>query len=275
LITEPTVQYEFTKRYADVEHHFSGVSFPLTSSDYLGLMVQYLSVGEMDVTTIQQPEGTGEKFDANNTVIALNYSRQLTDRVHVGLNIKYIYERIWLETASNLAFDLGTVYNIDEMGLRLGMNILNLGTDMGISDGPHLTFYKSKPDDYPGSPSPAANIFTEEYPLPTSFSLGVASIIVGRKTLFVQDPEHKFLLAASAMDSFDSPFRLNIGGEYSWNEIFFIRCGYRFFYDTQNLSIGFGLDFTQLINTNASIEYAWVDYGDLGSINTFGLKIRF
>jgi hypothetical protein len=275
LITKPTVQYEFSKKYADIDHHFSGVSFPLTSSDYLGIMVQYLAVGEMEVTTIQKPEGTGEKFDVDNIVIALNYSRQLTDRVHVGLNIKYIYEKIWLESASNIAFDLGTVYNIDEMGLRLGMNILNLGTDMGISGGPHLTFYPETPNEYPGSPSPVSQISTGEYPLPVSFSVGISSTIVGRKSIGIKDPEHQFLLALSAMDSFDAPFRVNVGGEYGWNDIFFVRCGYRFFYDTQNLSLGFGLNFSQLANTNASIDYVWLDYGDLGSVSTIGLKINF
>jgi len=275
LIKKPTLQYQFGQRYADVQHHFAGLTFPLTDDDGIGLMVQYLSVGEMDVTTIENPEGTGETFDANNTVITLNYSRQLTDRVHVGVSAKYIYERIWMETAQNFAFDIGTIYNIDELGLRIGMNILNLGTDMGITDGPHLLFFKRKPDDYPGSPSPKAELAMDKYPLPTSFSLGVSAVVIGRKTTWIKNAEHKLLLTGSIIDSFDDPFRINIGAEYGWNDIFYLRTGYRFFYDSQSFSAGFGLNFNQIIDNNVSIDYVWVDYGDLGGINVLGLEFRF
>ncbi len=275
LIKKPTLQYQFGKRYADVQHHFAGLTFPLTDDDCIGIMVQYLSVGEMDVTTIQNPEGTGETFDANNTVITVNYARQLTDRVHVGFSAKYIYERIWMETAQNFAFDIGTIYNIDELGLRIGMNILNLGTDMGITEGPHLFFYKRKPDDLPGSPSPKAELAMDKYPLPTSFSLGVSAVVVGRKTTWIKNAEHKLLLSGSIIDSFDDPFRINIGAEYGWNDIFYLRTGYRFFYDTESFSAGFGLNFNQVIDSDISLDYVWVDYGDLGSINVIGLEFRF
>jgi len=275
LIKSPDVQYQFSQRYADIQHHFSGITFPLSSDDYIGLMVQYLAVGEMDVTTIENPEGTGEKFDASYIVLGVNYSRQLTDRVHIGFTAKYVYERIWLETASNFAFDIGTIYNIEEIGLRIGMNIQNLGTEMGITAGPHLSFYRRKPDDYPGSPNPQAQLAMETYPLPTSFSLGVSDVIIGRKTTWIKSPEHKVLLAASVIDSFDSPFRINIGGEYSWNEIISFRAGYRFFYDTQNLSLGFGINFNQFIDYDVSLDYVWVNYGDLGGIEVLGLDFRF
>ncbi len=273
LIKKTMIQYQFGQRYADVQHQFAGLSFPLTSDDALGVMVQYLSVGEMDVTTIENPEGTGETFDANNTVITLNYSRQLTDRVHVGASIKYIYERIWMETAQNFAFDIGTIYNIDEIGLRIGMNILNLGTDMGITDGAHLFFFKRKPDDYPGSPTPKAELAMDKYPLPTSFSLGVSAVVIGRKTTWIKNAEHRLLLTSSIIDSFDGPFRVNVGAEYAWNEIFYLRSGYRFFYDTQGFSAGFGLNFRQIIDNNVTLNYVWVDYGDLGSINVIGLGL--
>ncbi len=274
LIKEPSLQYQFSQRYAEVQHHFFGFTFPITDDDIFGIMVQYLTVGEMEVTTIESPEGTGEMFDANNIVITTNYSKQLTKRVHVGISGKYIYERIWLETATNFAFDLGTIYNVDEMGLRIGMNILNLGTEMGISEGPHLSFYKDKPDDFPGSPSPESQLSMEKYPLPTSFSLGVSSVILGRKSIWLQSAENELLISASLIDSFDNPFRINIGAEYSWNDIISFRSGYRFFYDTQGFSAGVGLNFNQFTNNNIQVDYVWVDYGDLGSVSVMGLEFR-
>ncbi len=275
LMKKPTAQYQISKMYADIDHHFAGIIFPLGSSDNLGIMINYMNIGTMDVTTIEEPEGTGETFTASNLAIGLTYGRQLTDRVYVGFTAKYIYEKIWLEYAHGFAFDLGTVYNIEESGIRIGMNIVNLGPDMGISGGPHLSFYRQKPDDYPGSPQPESNLATETFPLPLSFSVGVSAVIIGRNTTWIQNADHKVQLAASANDSFDAPFRANLGVEYSWNELFSVRGGYRINYDTQKYSVGFGLDFSQFTTVNLKLDYVWVDYGDLSSINVWSLEFEF
>lgn len=275
LLTKPTAQYQISKRFAGIDHHFAGVVFPFTSSDKIGVFINYLNTGKMDVTTIQNPEGTGETFDATNLSFGLNYARQLTDRVSIGLTAKFIHEQIWLETASSYAIDIGTIYNIEELGLKIGMNITNLGPDMGISEGPHLNFYRDKPDDAPGSPSPKSQLSTLDYPLPLSFSVGFSSIIVGRNSSFLVNTDHNLLLAVGFNDSFDTPFRTNLGTEYSWKELFFVRGGYRIGYDTQKLSLGFGINFNLFSTTDVTLDYAWVDYNDLGSINVWSLEFRF
>ncbi len=275
LLKRPTAQYQISKRFAGITQHFAGLSFPLSSSDNLGLLIDYLSVGDMNVTTIQQPEGTGQTFSASDLAIGLNYARQLTDRVSVGFTFKYIYEKIWLEYAQGFAIDLGTVYNIEEKGIRIGMNIVNLGPDMGIDGGPHLSFYKRKPDDFPGSPQPEANLATETFPLPLSFSLGVSTVILGRNSVWLQNADHRVQIAVGANDSFDAPFRANVGMEYSWKGLLSLRGGYRINYDTQKYSVGFGIDFSKFSTVNLKLDYVWVDYGDLNSINVWSLEFVF
>lgn len=275
LLKTNAVQYQFGKRFADIDHHYAGLIVPFTSSDNLGLMVDYLDFGDMEVTTIENPEGTGEKFNASNLAIGLSYSKQLTDRVYVGVLGKFIYEEIWLESASGFAFDIGTIYNIEDLGLRLGMNIVNLGPEMGINDGPQLEFYHEKPDEYPGSPSPESQLSTKTFPLPLGFNLGISSLLIGRKATWLTSAEHQLLLAFSVNDMFDAPIRANTGFEYGWNELLFFRGGYRIAYDTQKFSAGFGIDFVRFTNTNIKLDYVWVDYGDLGSINVWSLEFRF
>jgi hypothetical protein len=275
LIGKGAAQYQFGKRFADITHHFMGVTYPLTDEDVIGFSVQYLDYGEMEVTTIEEPEGTGETFSASSIAINLSYAKQLTDRVYVGFTGKYIYEEIWLEHGSGFAFDISTMYDMREIGVRIGMTISNLGPEMGIDEGPHLTFYKQKPDDYPGSPQPESQLVTQKFPLPTGFALGISSVIVGVNSPFVQSGEHKVLLAASINDYFNAPFRGNLGVEYGWQELIFLRGGYRIGYDTQKLSLGFGLDFYRFTNQNIRLDYVWVDYDDLGGVNIWSLEFRF
>ncbi len=275
LINKGAVQYQFSKRFADIAHHFMGVTYPLTDEDVIGLSVQYVDYGEMERTTLEEPDGTGETFSANSIAINLSYAKQLTDRVYVGFTGKYIYEEIWMEYGSGFAFDISTMYDMPEIGVRIGMAISNLGPEMGIDEGPHLTFYRRKPDDYPGSPQPESQLVTQKFPLPTGFSLGLSSVIVGTNSPFVKSGEHKVLLAASINDYFNAPFRGNAGVEYGWQDLIFLRAGYRFGYDTQKLSLGFGLDFYRFTNQNIRLDYVWVDYGDLEGVNIWSLEFRF
>ncbi len=275
LIGKTAAQYQFGKRFADITHHFMAISYPLSGEDVIGLSVQYLDYGEMEVTTIDEPEGTGETFTASSLALNLTYAKQLTDRVYVGFTGKYIYEKIWMEYGSGFAFDISTMYDMPEIGVRIGMAISNLGPEMGIDEGPHLTFYRQKPDDYPGSPQPESQLVTQKFPLPTGFSLGISSVLVGANSPFVKSGEHKVLLAASINDYFNAPFRGNFGLEYGWRDVVFLRGGYRLGYDTQKLSLGFGLNFYRFTNQDIRVDYVWVDYGDLEGVNVWSLEFRF
>ena len=64
----------------------------------------------------------------------------LTDRFNVGLTVKYIYQRIWNETATGIAFDVGTQYRLDFQNLTIAMCMTNFGADMNY-DGPDLIFF--------------------------------------------------------------------------------------------------------------------------------------
>lgn len=267
------VAYQQTEMYAGIKHQLVSLMYAVSSTDQLGLLVNYLDVGKMEETTLVEPEGTGQYFDAANVSIGFTYGRQLTNRVSFGASIKYIQERIWLETARGFAFDIGTIYNISESGVRIGMALTNLGPEMSIGDAPHLRFYKDRSDDYPGSPQPESQLVTKEFPLPLAFSLGMAVNVFGPQAIRVND-EHRVTFSISAIDGFDAPFRTNYGLEYAWHEVFALRGGYHQNYDTAGLSLGFGLSIHKYTSLNLSIDYAWVDYGDLGSLNVWGLEFR-
>jgi hypothetical protein len=275
LVEDGNAVYQFGSRYADIAHHYAGFVYGLGDDDKIGVMIDYVDIGDMEITTLSEPDGTGQDFSASNIAVGLSYARQLTDRVYVGILAKYIQENIWMESATGFAIDIGAIYNIEESGIRIGMNLANLGPDMKISDGVNLDFYKDKVEGYPGSPTPKSTLSTKTFPLPMVFSMGFAIDLVGRHSIVLPSGAHKVLLAVSANDSFDAAFRGNVGIEYSWQEILSLRSGYHIGYDTKDLSLGVGLNLKQFTSLDVVLDYVWNNYGDLGAINVLTLGINF
>ena len=66
----------------------------------------------------------------------------------------------------------------------------------------------------------------------------------------------------------------NVGLEYSWSDMAFIRSGLNINHDTASLAIGAGLKWN--ISTIAfNFDYAFVDYGDLKYTHQFGYNFKF
>ena len=275
LVENGNAVYQFGSRYADIAHHYAGMVYGLGNDDKIGIMVNYVDAGEMEITTLNDPDGTGQYFSASNLAIGLTYARQLTDRVYVGIQGKYIIENIWKESATGFALDIGAIYYIKEKGLRIGMSLSNLGPDMKMSSGGDLDFYKDKVEGTPGSPTPKSSLATKTFPLPMIFNMGFALDVIGRNSIVMPSAEHKLMVAISANDSFDAPFRSNVGLEYSWQNILSLRSGYHIGYDTKDLSLGVGLNLEKFTSMDVELDYVWNSYGDLGAINVFTLGINF
>ena len=275
LVDNGNAVYQFGSRYADITHHYVGLVYSLGSDDKIGVMVNYVDIGDMEITTLNDPDGTGQYFSASDLALGLSYARQLTDHVYVGVIFKYIQENIWMETASGFAIDMGAIYKIEESGISVGMNLANFGPDMSINDAPNLEFYKEKVDGYPGSPTPKSVYATKTFPLPLVFSMGFAMNFIGRNTIVLPSSAHELMLSISANDSFDAPFRGNVGLEYTWQNTLSFRSGYHIGYDTKDLSLGFGLNLKSFTTLDITLDYVWNNYGDLGAINVFSLGMNF
>ena len=87
---------------------YAGLVIPVEALGVFGISVTILHTDEMDVTTIQEPMGTGETFNASSFAIGFSYSRYLTDLFSIGGTFKYIQETIYNSSATGIAFDIGT-----------------------------------------------------------------------------------------------------------------------------------------------------------------------
>lgn len=224
------------------------------------------STGKMEITTETEPNGTGRYFDAGDLALGISYARYLTDRFNVGLSIKYVNQRIWNETASGIAFDIGTQYKLDFQNLTIAMSMANFGGDMKF-DGPDLDLTYRRNDNFPTSRLTPGRLTTEEYPLPLNFQVGIGFDVF----------EADFVKMKGAIDVThpnDNNERAHFGTEFSFFDRLFLRGGYKLNYDDQSYAFGAGANL--LWSGNAIyFDYAYSIYDILPSVHRISLMLSF
>ena len=63
FIKDSEVYFSKSDYLAGITHNTLGYGKKLTPTDFIGLHLFYLDSGEMDVTTVPSPDGTGKKFN--------------------------------------------------------------------------------------------------------------------------------------------------------------------------------------------------------------------
>ena len=127
--------FNHTNWIAGVDVEFAALTSYIDGFGTIGAFVSVANEIDGDaVRTLDQPEGTGELFDAGGIALGITYARQLTDNFSIGFNFKYIQERIWHMSAQGFALDIGALYKINILNeFRIGANISNFGTKMKLS----------------------------------------------------------------------------------------------------------------------------------------------
>ena len=251
----------------DVQLNHVSLGKPWGDYAAFGISLTALSMGEMQVTTVEQPEGTGENFTASSYCISLGYARKMTDRFSVGLSGKYIWERISEERASGFAFDFGTMFYTGFKSLRMGMNIANLGPEMKM-EGPELGAYHDPQPENPNCDDVKSKLAVDPYDLPLTFRFGLAYDVV-------ESTESKLTVSMEAKHPNDNTQQASFGGEYLWKELFSLRAGYKFNCEEEGLTFGGGVKFKAGEKTNLNIDYAWADFSRLQSVHRFSLGFEF
>jgi hypothetical protein len=231
-----------------------------------GISMNLLAMGDMDITTEMQPEGTGQKFNAQDLMLGASYARRLTEDFSVGITVKLVNQRIWNESATGLAFDVGTQYRIGFRDLTIGMSMSNFGGDMKY-DGRDLAVKYDSDTQNPNNRLAPAQLATEDYPLPLFFQVGVSVSPYRSDDLTV-------LVATDVAHPNDNKERVNVGVEVSFLKQFFLRGGYRFGYDTERGTVGGGVA-VPFEGLNLTVDYAYAMYDLLPNISRFSIGMTF
>jgi len=212
-----------------------------------GFGATFMTVGGIEKRGLTDSVGAVPElgsFDANDMAITLAYAAKdiapdFMPRLDGGFALKFIRSGIDTRTAFAVAVDAGAVYRATEK-INLSMVIQNLGTKMKFVD--------------------------ESDPLPVSLRAG--ALYRASEKLNVALEINEYLQ--------DEKFYPSLGAEYWFRKALALRGGYKIGYDTANLgpevglSLGFGIKVQGL-----GVDYAFLPFGDLGSIHRFGVWLQF
>jgi hypothetical protein len=233
----------------------------------IGASATVLTSGDMEITTVAQPDGTGRMFSASSYALTLGYARQMTDFFSFGVNFKYVTERISEERASGVAFDFGTMLCPGYRNLRIGMNIANVGPQLKFH-GSELNFRYNPTPDNTSSDKTDGVLSVDPYELPLMFRIGVAyDFQYGKNT--------RITVAAEAHDPSDNYQQGGVGTEVAFYEKLFLRGGYKINCEEENFTMGAGLSLKVWQHTDLNVNYAWSDFGRLTSVQRISLGFRF
>jgi hypothetical protein len=265
------VLIEHTNYLLGTSYNFFGGVVALDQDNAIGISVTDLDYGSENVTTVAMPDGTGEKWSAKDIAIGLSYSRNLTDRFSIGGTAKMIMQQIWHESAVGYALDAGLIYITPFNNLKIGMNISNFGTDMRMS-GEDLYITHDPDASKAGNNSKIpAEYFTDSYPLPLLFRLGLSMDVV-------KTEDNVVTLAVDALHPNDNAESVNVGAQYAWNNMIYARVGYKSLGIPDNqegLTFGFGLGYELSYTLTLKVDYAYETYGLLKNIQKFAISVSF
>ncbi len=263
--------FSYMNYIADIGFSFAAIAVHFEEFGSLGFNVRTLDFGDIPVTTIDNPEGTGAVFSPTYVVLGVTYSNQLTDRIRAGFTVNLISEEIQRTSASGVSFDAGVQYDgIGGVeGLKLGVALLNLGPALSY-DGPDLDTRVNQVDGKRASQFYRLN--TAEFELPSILELGLAY-----QTRF--SDELGGLFSTSFQNNNFSNDEYRVAAEFNYNEMFFLRGGYSYISEASDVSeeaifgptFGVGVNFNQGMDITVDYAFRSVEYFDANHMVTVQL----
>jgi len=260
-----------TRWIADVNFDYAGLGIPLGNFGTLGAFFTAVTMPEMKVRTVAQPEGTGELFGASDIALGLTYARFITDRFTIGASFKYIRESIFNSAASTIAADFGTQFRTGFNNMILAFSISNFGGDMRLSGIDTRVEVDISPNEFGNNDRIFANLATEKFQLPLVFRVGVAMDVINRGN-------NRATVALDAVVPNNNQQFLNVGGEYWLHNFIALRAGYRSLgmKDSQEgVTFGAGIKQKLFGQGGLQLDYAYSDFGLLNNVQEFSLSIFF
>lgn len=263
--------FSYMNYIADIGFSFAAVGVNLGDFGALAFNLRTLDFGDIPVTTVDNPYGDGTTFSPNFFVGGVTYSNSLTDRIRVGFNLNLISENILRTSAVGFSFDAGIQYDglAGVEGLKMGVVLKNLGPQLKY-DGDDLLRVA---EDATAQRGPQYyKIDAASFELPSQLEIGVAYS-------FRFEESYRAVFASSFQNNNFANDEYKLAGEFSFNDMFFIRGGYNYVsenIDDTNQNIWgptFGAGILLQVGVDIFVDYAFrsVDYFDANHMITVKL----
>ena len=123
-----------------------GLAQKIGESATLGFAVMSMNFGEIEITTVDLPDGGIGTFSPRFMNIAVSYSKIFSNSIYGGVTIKMISEQISNLSANGVALDAGIQYVTGKSdNLKFGVALKNIGPRMSFK-GDGLSFFNDLDD---------------------------------------------------------------------------------------------------------------------------------
>lgn len=258
----------------DITHDFISLTVPANRIGVFGFSLSALKMDEKEVTTVREPDGTGLYYTVMDLALGASYAKRITDRLSYGMTFKYIRLAAFNELAQTFAVDIGSILRTNFYGMRIGMALSNFGGDLRF-EGRDLIQKGDIDETIGGNYLTDVNLRTEPWPLPLIVRIGVGFDLFGQGEAMISSKGSRLTLAIDAEHPNDSPEHVNLGTEFALREKIFIRGGYRFNYDEENITFGVGLRLSIGSLGDTFIDYAMMPLGPFGNTSLISIELHF
>lgn len=219
----------------DVRSEFLTARIPVSGFS-MGVSVRSTNIEGIEIR--ERPGPPLGTVTARSLSIGATGALEVMENATVGLTLRYLYEKMYVDEANGYSLDLGMLYRTPLEGLTGGFSVTNLGK---------LGAFRQ-----------------ESSSLPTMLNLGAR--------YGLSFDEFTVLLAPAFLMRLEpSTPMAALGAEVSYLEMVSLRVGYQSGYDARTLSAGLGVRYGLV-----GVDYAYVPFSeDLGASHIISVGVSF
>ena len=192
-----------------------GFAQKIGESGVIGFSVMNMNFGEIERTTVQQPEGGLGTFSPKYMNIGFSYAKIFSNSIYGGVTVKMISEQIADIGANGVALDAGIQYVTGAKdNLKFGISLKNVGPRMSFT-GDGLSFRE-----YIAEKEMTVEHRSSEFELPALLNIGLSyDLLVSR---------HRLTGAGAFTSNSFQKDQYRLGCEYAYKEMLMLRSGYTY-----------------------------------------------
>jgi hypothetical protein len=195
-----------------------GFSQKVGESGVLGFAVMSMDFGEIEITTVELPDGGIGTYSPKFMNIGVSYAKIFSNSIYGGVTVKMISEQISNVGANGVALDAGIQYVTGAQdNLKFGIALKNVGPRMSFSgDGLSFRGIVGDDDDYKMTVEQRSS----EFELPALLNIGISYDINVLR--------NRITGAGTFTSNSFQKDQYRLGCEYSYKELFMVRTGYTY-----------------------------------------------
>ena len=271
------LMFVHTNYWADISINAFGFTQKVGEDGVLGFSVMSMDIGEIPLTTTDNPDGDLGTYSPSLSNIGVSYAKKFTETIYGGVTVKVISESIPNLSSTGVAFDAGIQYVTGaNKEIRFGIALKNVGPTMSFN-GDGLTFRVADPggDGY----TLAAEQRSQENELPALIKIGGSYDFIFEEASSILTLAGNFTSNAFKNDEFQ------LGVMYNFRGFLMLRGGYLYEdgITSEETSLnayagphgGLSIEFPLGSNgTTFSVDYGFRAVNRLSNLHTFGARIN-